>query len=139
MSDHQKTWEDYYSRIRNRRLEEAGHIWDRMEQLGVTSETDIFIDFTHFGNVSEQLQALAEQLSENYDATIGEPDSNGYQTLSCTTKPYETALSRNEFLSWIEFMCDVSQSYGCVFSTWHVECPVLNAVWSNKNEDAGLD
>jgi hypothetical protein len=89
------------------------------------------MDFSHFCDVSSKLDELAQQLSENYEIELSEVDEKGYQFLIGTTRPYGNELSEEDFINWVEFMCDVAQSYSCVFSEFSLESPELGQVWSN--------
>ncbi|MCU8010071.1 hypothetical protein RA178_02940 [Shewanella oncorhynchi] len=131
MSDPQKTWEEYYARIKNRKIDEATQLWNAVVSSGANEETVFAIDFSHFCDVSSKLNKLAQQLSENYEIELSEVDEKGYQFLTGTTRPYGNELSEEDFINWVSFMCDVAQSYTCVFSEFSLESPELGLVWSN--------
>jgi len=44
----QKIWDEYYQRIKNRRLAQATILWSEMESKGVTNDTVLALDFSHF-------------------------------------------------------------------------------------------
>ena len=136
MEDAQKTWENYYANLRNRRLDEARLVWELMQADGVDEDTVYAMDFSHFSNELEGLEQLASQLSENYEVELSEADERGYFHLSCTTRPYGNELTKDELFGWVGFMCDVAKSYACVFSTWSLECADSQNVWTNKSVES---
>ena len=136
MDDPQQTWDDYYSRIKTRKVDEATILWENMLKAGVLSETVFAMDFTHFCDLPEKLKELGKQLSENYELEFSDVDDKGYQFLSGTTRPYGNELSQVDFIGWVEFMCDVAQSYSCVFSSFTIESPELGLIWSNKDVES---
>ena len=131
--DPQKIWEAYYERKRLEKHSEANILHRRMQDSGVTTETVLALDFQLFGDTEENISALGAQLSESYEISAGPSDDEGYFLLKGTTRPQGITLTLEQHLSWVEFMCDVGQSYGCVFSTWTLEAPVLKE--SFKSED----
>ncbi|MBR9728938.1 hypothetical protein ACFOD0_14655 [Shewanella intestini] len=136
MDDPQQTWDDYYSRIKTRKVDEATKLWENMLKAEVSSETVFTMDFTHFCDLPEKLKELGKQLSENYELEFSDVDDKGYQFLSGTTRPYGNELSQVDFIGWVEFMCDVAQSYSCVFSSFTIESPELGLIWSNKDVES---
>ena len=44
-------------------------------------------------------------------------------------------MTEQRYVDWVSFMCDVAQSHGCVFSTWHLTDPSTSDSWSNENID----
>jgi len=129
----QKTWEEFYSRKKMQRAEEANSLWQMMEARGVTEETVLALDFVHFSNSPENAKELSDQLSENYEMVISQNHDEDYWLIKGTTRPHGINLSKEQHLAWVEFMADVAQSYACVFSTWSFEVPSLNA--SFRSED----
>lgn len=133
----QKTWDEYYQNKKAQRLEEASAMWQQIENAGVTEETVIAIDFVHFGNIKEDVEALAEQLSENYKVEVSQDKNEKYWLVNGTTRPTGVNLSKEQHLGWVEFMADVAQSYACVFSTWVLEAPAINI--NVRSEDIESD
>jgi len=139
MTEHeaQKTWDEYHERIKNRRLAEAKIINLELEKHNITSETDLVLDFRFFTPKEEGAKGIYDQLSENYEMSI---ERNGnYWLIKGTTRPYTVNLSTEQHLGWVEFMHDVSLSYGCIFSTWSITDPKTNNVWSNENIETEFD
>ena len=132
MSNPQKTWQEYYARIKNRKIDEATQLWNAAVSSGANDRTLFAMDFSHFGEAPSRLNDLAQQLSENYEVEICETDEKGYQLLTGTTRPYGNELSGEDFINWVSFMCDVAQSYSCVFSEFSLESPELGLTWSNS-------
>ena len=126
MDDAQKTWADYQQRKKQERLAEAPQVWKQLRAAGATDETILALDFVHFGSSRSPVEALARQLSEHYEVKIKADETNsGYCLLEGTTRPYGVTLTEQAHLQWVEFMADVAQSHGCVFSRWVVEAPSL--------------
>ncbi|HZH44589.1 MAG TPA: hypothetical protein VEY50_10960 [Lysobacter sp.] len=117
---HDATWNAYYDRKRNERLQEADAVWRRLAAAGVSEDTVLVIDFTHFGADRTHAEALAQQLSEHY-ATSLEPGPDGYWLVKGTTRPYGVSLTEDQHRDWVDFMCDAARPHGCVFSTWTVD------------------
>lgn len=136
MEDSQKTWIEYYEQIKNRRLDEAAQVWAIMLGDSIEENTVYAMDFSHFSNKTGGIQKLAEQLAEDYEVEVTGPNEDGYEFLKGTTRPYGHELSKEDLLEWVEFMCDVSRSYSCVFSTWTLESTELEACWSNKDVES---
>lgn len=132
--DPQKAWNEYYDRIKNRRLKAAELLWDDVEAAGADAETWFSLDFTHFGNDRAGAEGLAHQLSENYAVELSAAES-GYWFVKGTTRPEGVSLTREQHNTWVEFMADVAQSYACVFSGWMLEAPRLQ----RKFQSAHLD
>ncbi|MBB5213104.1 hypothetical protein [Microbulbifer hydrolyticus] len=133
MEDPQKIWSEYYERILNRKIDESKMAWEQLHQDGVSGNTIFALDFEHFGNDKESIEKQSKQLSENYEVDISGPDEKGYFQLTGTTRPYGVEFEKSDFIAWVEFMCEVSQSYGCVFSTWKLESPKMGKSWSNAD------
>ncbi len=124
--DPEEIWRAYYQNKKSQRLAEADALWIQMENAGVTEETILALDFVHIGNDKEGIDALKDQLSENYNVAIRRGD-NDYWYLNGTTRPGGINLSQEQHQAWVEFMADVAQSYACVFSSWSLEAPELKA------------
>lgn len=131
MTKPEDNWDDYYSPIIQLRREEAFALWGKMEEDGVTSETFLGLDFVLFSKNKKDLEDLSVHLVKNYQIKI-EQGKNDYWFLKGTTKPYGIKLSRESFLKWIDFMCQLSQSHACVFSIWSAEAPSLKKEWTNE-------
>ena len=90
LDDPQKTWDDYYDRIKRRRLAAAALLWDEIEAAGADEETIFALDFAHFGNNRDDVDDLARQLSENYTTEASVRSEQNY--LGCqkynTTRRY---------------------------------------------------
>jgi hypothetical protein len=132
--DPQKTWADYYQRLKDRRLAEAASLWAKFHEAGGSRETIVAVDFIHFSSSKADLEALAAQLSENYAVAVVPRAEDGYWELRGTTRPGGIELSEAQHSGWVEFMADVAQSYACVFSTWQLEAPSMNRVFSSERE-----
>lgn len=117
-------WTDYHARKRAERLEEAETVWRRLTEAGVDEQTVLVVEFVHFGPEQANAEALARQLSEHYTMSL-ESAADGYWRAKGTTRPYGITLTAQDHGAWVEFMCDVARSHGCVFSTWMVEAPAL--------------
>jgi len=134
--DPQKTWDEYYKRKRLQRMEEASKLWDFMRGSGVNEETVLALDFLHFGTSEENINALANQLSENYEIEVVPGDEEGYWYAKGTTRPHGLTLTKEQHSGWVEFMSDVAQSYSCVFSTWSLEAPSLGVNFKSENVES---
>jgi hypothetical protein len=129
----QETWDRYYADIKARRLSEAATLWSKMTGDGVTDETVLAMDFVHFSQDCDGANALQKQLSENYESSVSEQDDSWI--ITSTTRPHGIDLNSEQHTSWVEFMCDVARSHGCVFSTWSFESPQLKRTWSTEEID----
>ena len=132
--DVQQTWDDYYARIKARRMGEAEIMWRQLSQQGVTPETVLALDFVHFSKLKEDAEALADQLSENYNMQLVAGD-DGYWRVEGTTRPEGVDLTHDAHAGWVAFMADVAHSHGCVFSVWSLEAPALGVKCSNEGID----
>ncbi len=130
--DLQQVWEDYYSRKKSQRFQEAADLWRQMEAAGVASDTVFALDFVLFGQSQHDARALANQLSENYEMEVVEPEGDGYWFVKGTTRPYGIEMTEEQHLDWVDFMVDVAKSYACVFSTWTIEAPALGAKFHSE-------
>jgi len=131
--DPQKIWEEYYKNKKSQRMQEASELWNKMVIAGVEKDTILAIDFLHFGTNEESVKNLGSQLSENYKIEIVPGKEKGYWYAKGTTRPYGINLSGEEHSDWVEFMFDVSKSYGCLFSTWSVEAKSLGQVFESES------
>lgn len=134
--DPQQVWTDYYQRKKAQRLEEAMALWERMRRAGVRADTDLVVDFLMFGASREAAEALASQLSENYQAEVSEDARPGYWLVKATTRPYAITLSDGQLNAWVEFIADVAQSHACVFSTWKLEAPELGQSFLSEHVES---
>ena len=134
--DPQKTWDDYYQRKKAERMAEASELWELMRKAGVTEETVLVLDFVHFGTSQADIENLAKQLSENYEMQVVPSGEQGYWLAKGTTRPSGITLNQEQHLYWLEFMVDVAQSYGCVFSTWSLEAPSLGMHFHSENVES---
>ncbi len=114
----QAIWDEYYKRIRRRRISEAEQLIRSTRDDGVCDESEVFLDFIHFSSVEADLVMLKQQLAENYEVSISRDEPSGHWMLAGTTRPVSLTISGDQLIEWIEFMADVAQSYACVFSTW---------------------
>jgi hypothetical protein len=130
--DPQITWDEYYAEIRNRRLSEAQVLWELIANAGISGETIIALDFIHFSSDKENAENLLTQLSENYEIELVQSDDPGYWFINGTTRPYGITLTKEDHRNWVEFMCDVARSHGCVFSTWSIENPKTKEQWRSE-------
>ena len=135
--DPQRIWDNYYQRIRRRRIREAQIVHAQMTEDGVTHSTVLALDFRHFGNEEERVQCLGAQLSENYVTEVRRSgNDDNYWLLDGTTRPEGVdEITEGRFVAWVAFMCDVAQSYSCVFSTWYLTDPLRSQTWSNEKID----
>lgn len=135
--DPQQIWDDYYRRIRRRRVREAQILHALMAEDGVKDSTVLALDFRHFGDEEDRVRSLAAQLSENYSTKVTRSSSDDkYWLLDGTTRPDGVdEMTEVRCVDWVAFMCDVAQSYGCVFSMWHLTDPATSRTWSNEEID----
>ena len=136
-SDPQATWKTYYAKIRSRRISEAETLWAEMQRDGVDESTILAIDFVHFSSDLKGAEDLAAQLRENYSITLISDKGSDYKVIHGSTRPYGVTFDGQAFAQWVEFMCDVARSHGCVFSRWSIESPELTQSWSNEHLEEG--
>ena len=125
LPDPQKTWDEYYERKKAERLREAGLLWQSLMHAGVTDETVLALDFVLFGTSRQDVQALADQLVENYTVEVVESADQHAWLSKGTTRPYGIMLTQEQHLAWVTFMAEVARSHACVFSAWSIEAPSL--------------
>ncbi len=134
--DPQHIWTDYYARLRRRRIAEARILQSQMSADGVTDDTILALDFKHFGNVESDLRRLADQLSENYAMAVSpSTDTESWIALGTTRPGGIDGMNEERCTDWVGFMCDVANSYACVFSTWTLTDPVRQLSWTNESID----
>lgn len=134
--DAQQIWDDYYARIRRRRIVEADFIGSQLADDGVTADTVLALDFKHFGNVESDLRQLSEQLSENYSMSVQLSEDGETWFANGTTRPYGVdGMIGDQLKDWVVFMCDVARSYGCVFTTWQLVDTQRKMEWANETLD----
>jgi hypothetical protein len=135
--DRQQTWDDYYQRIRRRRIRGVEIVHAQMSEDDLTDSTVLAIDFRHFSRDEDSIRNLATQLSEHYATTITRSESDSrYWVLDGTTRPDGIdGMTEQRCVDWVSFMCDVAQSHGCVFSTWRLTDLRRARSWSNEMLD----
>ncbi|MET1255837.1 hypothetical protein [Aliikangiella maris] len=133
----QKTWDEYHDRIKNRRLAQVKIINEQLKDAGVTSDSDLVLDFKFFTPKQSGAEGIKEQLSENYEMTISQ--EGDYWNINGTTRPYSINLDPEQHVGWVEFMHDVALSYGCIFSVWTVTDVKTNKTWSNEKIETEFD
>lgn len=133
--DPQKAWDDYYDRVKRRRLAEAALLWDETEGAGANERTIFVLDFAHFGNNRDDVDNLAQQLSENYATEVSKRGEKNYWYVRGTTRPEGICLTKGQHTAWVEFMVDVARSYACVFSRWTLEAPALRRTFQSAHLD----
>jgi len=132
----QQIWSDYHARIRRRRIAEAEFINSQMVADEVTADSILALDFKHFGTVENEVRRLSDQLSENYAVNVHLSDDGKTWIVDGTTRPYGVdGMIGSQLLQWVEFMCDVANSYTCVFSTWKLVDPKRKIEWATDNLD----
>jgi len=132
----QQIWTDYYARIRGRRIAEAEFISSQLAADGVTADSVLALDFMHFGTVENDVRQLSDQLSENYTVNVHLSDDGKTWIADSTTRPYGVdGMIGTQLLQWVEFMCDVANSYACVFSTWKLVDTKRNIEWATDHLD----
>lgn len=129
-------WQDYAERKRAARRAEAAQVWAALTAAGVTGNTVLAVDFVHFAADEAAIEALEQQLSENYRVTRTR-GPHGYHVLTGTTRPYGVTLSATDHLAWVDFMCDVAGSHGCTFSSWSLTAPALGVTIGSDAFEAG--
>lgn len=132
--DARRTWDEYRRRKRAERLAEADQVWQALVAGGAGEQTLLAIDFVHFGPSEANVEGLRRELAENCSATT-EPGPDGYWLLRGTTRPYGVTLGPDDHLAWVDYMCHVAASHGCVFSTWTLSAPALGLVVSSESFD----
>ena len=125
--DSQRTWAEYYQRKKAERIGEARQMAELMRLAGVDDETVLALDFVHFGTSRSNIEDLSKQLAENYQMQVIPSEDQKHWLAKGTTRPYGISLSAEQHIAWVEFMAEVAQSYSCVFSTWSLEAPSLQA------------
>ncbi|MBL4774132.1 MAG: hypothetical protein JKX98_11260 [Alcanivoracaceae bacterium] len=133
----QKTWNEYHARIKSRRLVQVKVINEQLKKAGITSNTDLVLDFNFFTPKKSGAEGIKEQLSENYEISIKQDGE--YWHIDGTTRPYSITLNSEQHIAWVEFMHDVALSYGCIFSVWTVTDPKTNKKWSNEKIETKFD
>jgi hypothetical protein len=133
--DPQKTWDDYYDRIKRRRLAAAASLWTEIEAAGADEETVFALDFAHFGNKRDDVENLARQLSEHYSTEVLARSEANYWDVRGTTRPQGICLTKDQHTAWVEFMLEVARSYACVFSEWTLEAPALGRTFQSAHLD----
>ncbi|KFD30072.1 hypothetical protein [Sphingobium yanoikuyae] len=133
--DPQNIWDDYYDRIKRRRIAEATFLWSEVDAAGANEETIFALDFVHFGNNRDDVDNLAQQLSENYTMEIAAHSEQNYWCAKGTTRPEGICLTKNDHTAWVDFMVDVARSYACVFSEWTLEAPALGRTFHSAHLD----
>ena len=102
--------------MKHRRLAAAALLWGEIEAAGAHEETIFALDFAHFGNNRYDVDNLARQLSENYATEVSARSEQDYWDVRGTTRPQCICLTKDQHITWVEFMVDVARSYACVFS-----------------------
>lgn len=133
--DSERTWGDYYDRIKRRRLAAAALLWSEIEAAGANDETIFALDFAHFGNNRDDVDDLARQLSENYAMEVSARSEQNYWDVRGTTRPEGICLTKDQHTAWVEFMVDVARSYSCVFHEWTLEAPALGQTFPSAHLD----
>jgi hypothetical protein len=132
-NDPQQIWDDYYDRIKRRRLAEAALLWDQVVDAGADDDTVFALDFAHFGNHRDGVDNLAQQLSENYATEVTARREQDYWDVKGTTRPEGINLTQDQHTAWVEFMAEVARSYGCVFAEWTLEAPALGRTFQSTH------
>lgn len=131
--DPQKIWDEYYDRIKRRRLAAAALLWGEIEAAGANEETIFALDFAHFGNNRDDVDNLAQQLSEDYATEVSARSEPYYWDVRGTTRPEGICLTKDQHSAWVEFMVDVARSHACVFSEWTLEAPALGRTFQSAH------
>lgn len=130
-----ETWDAYYDRLKERRLSEAESLWAEIVGGGVTSETVLALDFSHFSSERGAAQSLAEQLAESYTVEVSHDAESGYWFVNGTTRPSGITLEYEQHRGWVEFMSDIAKSHACVFASWTLDALRLGRRFSSEDID----
>ena len=134
--DAQQIWPDYYARIRRRRIAEAEFINSQLAADGVTADSVLALDFTHFGTAENDVRRLSDQLSENYTVEVRLSDDGETWIAEATSRPYGIdGMIGSQLQQWVDFMCDVARSYACVFSSWKLVDTKRKIEWATDSLD----
>ncbi len=128
----QQIWQDYYGRIKSRRLAEAEIMWSEMVSRGIISDTVLVFDFVAFCADETGARYLQAQLTESYTVGLEYDPGQSVWLVDGTARPTDVTLDETGFMAWISFMADVTAQYGCVFSTWSIEAPRLNVIFESE-------
>ena len=132
-------WEDYYKNIKNRRLAEAKIFTNTLANDGITSKSVLALDFVLFCKNHDNAKNLGNQLSENYTITLELDRNSNYWFIKGTTRPSGITLSADVHIDWVDFMCDVAQSYHGIFTQWSLTDPKSKKTWSNEEIETEFD
>ena len=137
-SDADRMWTEYYERINNRRLAEAGILWTKVVASNASSETIFAVDFLIFCAEADGAEEVTRQLSENYTIETRFSQKQGVWLIQGTTRPTGVMLSQEIHTEWVRFMVDVASQYGCVFTNWPLEVPKLALLFRSEEIETGL-
>jgi len=117
-------------------MAEAEFIRLQLVADGVTADTVLALDFKHFGTVESDVRQLSDQLSENYSMNVLLSDDGKTWFANGTTRPYGVdGMLGDQLRDWVAFMCDVANSYACVFSTWKLVDTQRKYEWATDDLD----
>lgn len=111
-----------------------------MRDAGVVADTVLALDFRHFGTVESDVRRLSEQLSENYSMDVLMSDDGKTWFANGTTRPDGVdGMNGDQLKEWAAFMCDVANSYACVFMTWKLVDTQREMKWASDHLDIDLE
>lgn len=134
----QQIWDEYYERIKQRRLAEAAILWSDMQSSGVTDETILALDFKIFCGSEMGAKNVEEQLSENYNISLKHDTVDNVWIVEGTTRPTGFTFNKEMHMDWVNFMTDASAQYGCVFASWALESPKLRLIFESNTIETNL-
>ena len=113
------SWADYSAKNLQRCLSQARTLKKQLTKLGGERQHSLQFDFMFFDDARDNVEQLANLLSERYLMNVEKVEDGNYWRGSGTI----TDISINKILEsyslkWVEEMCDLSQSHGCTFSSW---------------------
>lgn len=129
--DQQENWEQFISRKRTQRVDEAGRLWLQLQEAGLQEDSQAILDFVHFAANFDDVNALAHSLSEHYVTEVEADAENNVYYVKGSTRPKATVLNIDSHRKWVEYMADIGNKHGCVFSAWTVEVPELGRVFES--------
>ena len=107
-----------------KQLSMTEQIWKRFQELGVTKETPVQLDFAFDAPNRKAAESLQGLLEEETDYAVRvESEGMFKKTWRVSGTTQSTSVSEEILKQWVDWMVTTGLKHDCVFDGWGTEVP----------------
>jgi len=126
------SWKEYSARNRLRCDIQATTLKKHVVKLANDSHRSFSVNFMFFDDSQSNLVQPMEFLSDSHDTELVHHSDGDYWSLECSKSPVSIKTIIDQYSkTWVLRMCELSESFGCTFSSWMFMDLKSQEYWSN--------